>query len=86
MFIGDRRTTHAIRAFRSPALMVIIPKGAMLHDVRTGVGIGWYRFHPALRVLARTDPNLHIFEYRGETLYAHFVAELLEATTEVDRE
>jgi len=67
MFIGDRRTKHAIRAFRSPAHMVVIPKDAMLRDVRTAVEPG-YRFPASLRIMAQANPNLHIFEYRGETL------------------
>ena len=35
MILGDRRTKHPIRAFRSPANVVSIPKGVILRDVRT---------------------------------------------------
>jgi hypothetical protein len=52
--------------------VVLIPKDATLRDVRTGVEMGGYRFPAALRIMARTNPNLHLFEYRGETLYKHF--------------
>jgi hypothetical protein len=83
MFLGDRRTTHSIRAFRSPAHVVVIPKGAILRDVRGSIEPG-YRFPTALRIMARTKPDLHIFEYRGETLYVHEVHGLMEATTEVE--
>jgi hypothetical protein len=37
-----------------------------------------------MRIMARTKPDLHIFEYRGETLYMHFLHGLIEATTEVE--
>ncbi len=86
VFIGDRTTTQSIRAFRSPADVVVIPKDKTLRDVRTGVEMGGYRFPAALRIMARTNTNLHIFEYRGETLYTHFVNGLIEATTGCDRE
>jgi hypothetical protein len=85
MFIGDRRTKHPIRAFRSPANIVIIPKGARLCDVRTAVETG-YRFPAALRIMARTNQNLHIFEYRGETFYTHESHGLMEATTGAEQE
>ena len=71
MFIGDCRTKHPIRAFRSPNNIVDIPKDATLCDVRTAVEVSEYRFPAALRIMARTNPNIHIFEYRGETLYMH---------------
>jgi hypothetical protein len=74
MFLGDRRTTQSIRAFRSPGNVV----------VRTAVEMGAYRFPAALRIMARTNPTLHIFEYRGETLYTHEAHGLMEATTEVE--
>jgi hypothetical protein len=85
MFIGNRRTKHSIHAFRSPANVVVIPKDAVLNDVRTTVELG-YRFPAALRIMARTNPSLHIFEYRGETLYIPFAHGLVEATTDVDPE
>ena len=85
MFIGDRKTKHSIRAFRSPANAVVIPEGAILHDVRTSVEPG-YRLPIALKVVAQPNPSLHIFEYRGETLYMHFVHGLIEATTEIKPE
>ena len=84
VFIGDRRTTQSIRAFRSPRNVVVIPKDKTLRDVRTGVEMGGYRFPAALRIMARTNPNLHIFEYRGETLYTHEANGLLDAITEVE--
>ena len=86
MFIGDRRTKHAIHAFRSPANMVVIPKDARPCDVRTAVEVPGYRFPAALRIMARTNQNLHIFEYRGETFYTHEPHGLMEATTGVERE
>jgi hypothetical protein len=82
MFIGDRRTTRSLPAFRTPGDLVVIPKDATLRDVRTGVE--GYRFSAALRIMARTKPDLHAFEYRGETLYMHSVRGLMEATTEVE--
>jgi hypothetical protein len=85
MFIGNRRTKHSIHAFRSPANVVVIPKDAVLHDVRTTVELG-YRFPAALRIMARTTSSLHIFEYRGETLYMPFAHGLIEATIEVGLE
>jgi hypothetical protein len=84
MFIGDRRTKRPIRGFRAPNNIVDIPKDATLCDVRAAVEVSGYRFPAALRIMARTNPNLHIFEYRGETLYMHEVHGLLEATTEVE--
>jgi len=36
--------------------------------------------------MARTNQNLHIFEFRGETLYTHEATGLMEATTGVERE
>jgi hypothetical protein len=83
MFLGDRRTTRSIRAFRSPGNVVVIPTGKTLRDVRTGVEMGGYRFPAALRIMARTNPNLHIFEYGRETLYLHEAHGLMDATTEV---
>ena len=83
MFIGDRRTKHSIRAFRSPADSVVIPKDAILRDVRTSAEPD-YPFPAAMRMLARKNPSVHIFEYRGETLYMHFVHGLIEATTGVE--
>lgn len=82
MFIGNRRTKHAIRAYRAPGDAVFIPKGALLRDVRTSSEPG-YRFPIAMRFAARKNPNLHIFEYEGETLYMHFANGLMEATTAV---
>jgi hypothetical protein len=76
MFIGDRRTKHSIRAFRSPDHVVVIPKDAILHDVRTSIEPG-YRFPIAMRFVARKNPSMHIFEYQGETLYMHFVHGLM---------
>jgi hypothetical protein len=85
MFIGDRRTTHANRALRSPTNAVVIPKYAILRDVRTS-GEPGYRFPIAMRIAARKNPSMYIFEYRGETLYMHFVHGLMEATTEIKPE
>jgi hypothetical protein len=84
MFIGDRRTRRPVRAFRSPANVVIIPKDAILHDVRTSNEPG-YRFPIAMRIVAQKNPSMHMFEYQGETLYMHFVHGLMGATTGVDR-
>ena len=83
MFIGDRRTTRSIRAFRTPGDLVVIRKDAKLRDVRR-TGVEGYRFPAALRIMARTNPNMYIFEYRGETLYMHEAHGLMEATTEVE--
>lgn len=83
VFLGDRRTTQSIRAFRSPGNVIVIPEGKTLRDVRTNVEVG-YRFPAALRIMARTNPNLHIFEYRGETCYMHEAHGLMEATTGVE--
>jgi hypothetical protein len=85
MFIGDRRTKHSIRAFRSPADSVVIPRDAILRDVRTSSEPG-YPFPAAMRMAARKNPSVHIFEYQGETFYMHFVHGLMEATTEVTPE
>ena len=63
--------------------MVVIPNGAILRDVRGTIEPG-YRFPAAMRIIARTKPDLHIFEYRGETLYMYEVHGLIEATTEVE--
>ena len=82
MYIGNRRTKHAIRAFRSPANVVLIPEGATLHDVRTSTEPG-YRFPIAMRFAARKNPSMHVFEYEGETLYMHFAHGLIEATVEI---
>ena len=84
VFLGDRRTTQSICAFRSPGNVVVIPEGKTLHDVRTAVEMGGYRFPAALRIMARTNPNLHIFEYRGEALYTHEAHGLMDAITEVE--
>ena len=83
MFIGNRRTKHSIHAFRCPGTVVVIPKDATLHDVRTSAEPG-YRFPTSMGIMARTNPSMHIFEYAGETLCMHFVHGLMEATTEVD--
>jgi hypothetical protein len=85
MFIGDRRTTRPIRAFRSPANVVLIPKDAILHDVRTSTEPG-YRFPVAMSIAARKNSAMHIFEYAGETLYMHFANGLIEATTGIGPE
>lgn len=76
------RTTRSIRAFRTPGDLVVIPNDAKLRDFRTGVES--YRFPAALRIMARTNPNMFIFEYRGETLYTNEAHGLIEATTEVE--
>ena len=65
MFIGDRKTKYSIRACRASGEVVSIHKGAILHDVRT---------------VAQKNPRLHIFEYRGETLYIRLAERLMEAT------
>jgi hypothetical protein len=41
MFLGDRRTTRSIRAFRSPTHVVVITKGAILRDVRGSIEPGF---------------------------------------------
>jgi hypothetical protein len=65
---------------------MVIPKDARLCDVRTAVEVPGYRFPAALRIMARTNPNLHIFEFRGETWYTHESHGLMEATTGVEPE
>jgi hypothetical protein len=85
MFIGDRRTKHEIRALRAPGDAVVIPKNAILRDVRTSIEPG-YRFPIAMRATARTNPSMYIFEYRGETLYLHFVHGLMKSTEPVGNE
>ena len=85
MFIGDRITRRYIRAFRSPGNVVVIPRNAVLHDVRTSEEAG-YRFPIVMRIVAQKNPSMHVFEYRGETLYVRFANGLIEATTGVDRE
>jgi hypothetical protein len=85
MFLGDRRTKHSIRAFRSPADVVVIPKDAILRDVRTIREPG-YPFPAAMTDAARKNPSQHIFEYQGETLYMHFAYGLMDATTQVTPE
>jgi hypothetical protein len=85
MFLGDRKTKHSIRAFRSPADVVAIPKDAILRDVRTIREPG-YPFPAAMRMAARKNPSQHIFEYQGETFYMHFVHGLMEATTKATPE
>ena len=82
MFVGDRRTKHAIRAFRSRGDSLLIPADAILRDVRTSSEPG-YRFPISMSLAARQNPSMHIFEYEGETLYMHFTHGLMEATTEV---
>jgi hypothetical protein len=83
MFIGNRRTKHSIRAFRSPASVVVILKDAILRDVRTIREPG-YPCPAAMTDAARKNSSQHIFEYHGETLYMHFAHGLMEATTEVE--
>jgi hypothetical protein len=85
MYIGDHRTKHPIRAFRTPAEPVVIPKGKTLHDVRTRAEPA-YRFPIAMRVEARNNVAMHIFEYAGETLYMHFAHGLMEATMGIEPE
>jgi hypothetical protein len=82
MFLGNRRTKHSIRAFRAPGEAVVIPKDAVLRDVRTSTEPG-YRFPVAMKIVALQNPSLHVFEYRGVTLYVPFVHGLMEATTAV---
>ena len=82
MFIGNRRTKHPIRALRSSGNAVLIPRNAILRDVRTSNEPG-YRFPIAMRIAARQNPSMHIFEYEGETLYMHFTHGRMEATTEI---
>ena len=76
---------HPIRAFRSPAKVVVIPKDAILRDVRTSIELR-DPFPAAMTDAARKNPSLHIFEFQGETLYIHFVHGLMEATTEIKSE
>ena len=61
-----------MRAFRSPGELVVIPQDAILRDVRTSNEPG-YRYPIAMGFAAKKNPSMHIFEYRGETLYMHFV-------------
>jgi len=82
MFLGNRRTKHSIRAYRSAGDAVFIRKGGILRDVRTSTEPG-YHFPIAMGIAARQNPSLHIFEYSGETLYMHFSHGLMAATTEV---
>jgi hypothetical protein len=82
MFLGDRTTTRSIRGYRSPGNVVAIPKDATLHDIRTCVE--GYRFPAALRIMARTNAGLLLFEYHGETLYMHSVHGLMDGTTAVE--
>ena len=82
MFIGERRTTRPIRALRSPVHPIVIPKDAILHNVRTSLEPG-YPFPAAMTEAARKNPSQHIFEYQGETLYMHFTHGLMDATTEI---
>lgn len=82
MFIGNRKTKHSIRAYRAPGDAVAIPADAILHDVRTSTVPG-YPFPAGITDAARMNPSLHIFEYRAETLYMHFVHRLMEATSEI---
>jgi hypothetical protein len=37
-----------------------------------------------MRLMARTNTSLHLFEYKGETLYMYEGHGLMEATTEVE--
>jgi hypothetical protein len=85
MFIGDRRTKHSIRAFRSPGEAVLIPKGAILRDVRTNTEPG-YPFPSAMKGLVPSTPTMHTFEYGGETLYMRFPHGLMDATSEIKAE
>ena len=80
MFLGDRRTTRSIVAFRSHNDSVLIPAGAILQDVRTD-NVRGYRFPKATMIVARRNASVHIFEFEGETLYVHFRYGLIEATT-----
>ena len=82
MFIGNRKTKHAIRAYRARGDAVSIPKGAFLSDVRTSTEPG-HQFPTAMSRAARKNPSLHIFEYDGETLYMHFAHGLMEAAEAV---
>jgi hypothetical protein len=79
MFIGNRRTTHAIRAYRSPAHLVVIPRGVVLRDVRPCDEPG-YQVPLAMKIAVRKNPAMYVFEYRGETLYMHFSNGLIAAT------
>ena len=83
MFIGDRRTRRPIRAFRSPTDAVVIPRNAILTDVRTSTEPG-HRFPIAMRIAARKNQAMFIFEYAGETLYTPFTDPLMELTTEIE--
>jgi hypothetical protein len=85
MFIGNRRTTRPIRAYRARRNAVIIPKDAILHAVRTSSEPG-YPFPIGMRIASQKNPSIHIFEYGGETLYTHFSHGLIAATTETVEE
>jgi hypothetical protein len=82
MFLGDRRTTRSIHAFRSPRDSVRIPTGAILHDVRTN-NVRGYPFPRATTIMPQRHASMYIFEFSGETLYVHFRYGLIEATTKV---
>jgi hypothetical protein len=71
------------RALRSPGHVVVISKNAIQHDVRTSSEPG-YRFPISMKIVAGQNPSLHVFEYRGETLYMHEAHGLMDATTEVE--
>ena len=85
MFLGNRRTTRPIRAYRSPGEAVFIPKDSVLRDVRTSTEPG-YPVPIAMAIVARQNPSLHVFEFRGETLYMHFSQGLMKATMEAVEE
>jgi len=67
------------------AHVVVIPKGGTLHNVRTSVEPS-HRLPIAVRIGARKNPSMHIFKYRGETLYMRFAHGLIEALTEAEPE
>ncbi|HLI29863.1 MAG TPA: hypothetical protein VKV79_02035 [Terriglobia bacterium] len=80
--IGDRRTRYKIHASRTPDLRVEIPQGEILSNVRTsGSDVSGYPVPKAIQnIIKAGNPNIHIFEYKGETLYKPAGEGLMGAT------
>jgi hypothetical protein len=81
--VETRRTKHKIHASRSVEEHVEIPGGAILRNVRTS-DLAEAAGRPIPRSIASVvragSPNIHIFEYDGETLFMLFGEGLMEAT------
>ena len=82
MFVGDRITTHEIRAFRSASRTVVIPQDAILRDVRTSREPGC-RFPAATSHLAVRTRACTFSSTGGDSLL-HFTHGLIEATTNLE--